>query len=430
VALERLELPTRGLGDSLSTVKTTPTLVQCIIAVSVWRVRLATMPIRIDRRLLSAIRRDQGAITIEATAVPAGMAVAALEAARLRIRRLDGGPASAHGLGPHDRNGPKFVSEVTPTKRGAVLWLDGGETPIDLLLSVPVLIAEQLEAVGVTDGRVGIPPPSRVLDGFDKAERWATLRLFPVPPRRPYTRWSIPREWVSLASEWLGEEARARSSLVVSTLSTQWGSDLSGALAFMLGAHDRMASNVYVVTGDPRTLASAFQGYFQQGNIALSVVGLSRSIDEVSIAVERLKQIARQVAGALGYACINVDPSRSGNLGLYPGTQINRETGRSGRDRYADPMVVSWLCDEAIFDAFAWQVLGPGHLLRFDQRVPATAVPLPAGRVEFALGTVEEWLNTDVRRERVLRRGRRDLAPCLLSDDDANRLITPRRANA
>src|SRR2546430_3595880 len=96
-------------------------------------------------------------ITIQAVASPPASAIAALEAARPRIARLDGGPDSAPGLGPGDRNGPTFVSEVTPTDRGAVLWLDGGETPIELLLTIPALIAEQLEALGVADGRVGVP---------------------------------------------------------------------------------------------------------------------------------------------------------------------------------------------------------------------------------------------------------------------------------
>jgi hypothetical protein len=321
---------------------------------------------------------------------------------------------------------------VAPTDKGAVLWLDGGETPIELLLTIPTLIADELETLGVTDGRVGVPSPPKLFDAFDRAERWATLRLFAAPPAiHPPLTSAVPSDWVAAASDWLGRETIGREHLTVTTLTTQWRVDKGGAQACIQRAHDRRASNVYLIAGDPRNEAAIVQGYFEFGNIAMSIVGPSRTPEDFLAGVERLKQVARQLAPALGYACVSVNPQRAGNLGSVPAVDLNEGTDRHGVDRYPSSLWTSWLCDEAVFDAYHYQVLGPGHLHRLGAAAAGLPIhPLAGGRVEATLGTVADWLETDVLRERVLRRGRRDLAPCLLTYGEASDLLDARRAPA
>lgn len=98
-------------------------------------------------------------------------------------------------------------------------------------------------------------------------------------------------------------------------------------------------------------------------------------------------------------------------------------------DGVAQPALVEDLCDELLFDAYPWQVLGPGHLARLDESLEG-ATPLAGGRMELAIGEVSEWLSLDPEhRTTVQEKARRLLAPCLISDDQAFRRERARRVH-
>lgn len=104
------------------------------------------------------------------------------------------------------------------------------------------------------------------------------------------------------------------------------------------------------------------------------------------------------------------------------------------------------LCDEIVFDAYPYQVLGPGHLRRLGE-MPAGALPLEGDRFELQLGEITSWMVVppppDDPRVAIgvppLLQPRRDpnvqewargrLRPCLVSNADAYLMLQARRVD-
>jgi hypothetical protein len=96
------------------------------------------MGIRIERGVSARIRENPGAILLQVSqASDIEAATEALRRARADIVDLNGGAGSAPGLGPGDRNNPKYVGEVVPARPGPCLFVDGGHTPARLLATIP-----------------------------------------------------------------------------------------------------------------------------------------------------------------------------------------------------------------------------------------------------------------------------------------------------
>ncbi len=116
-----------------------------------------------------------------------------------------------------------------------------------------------------------------------------------------------------------------------------------------------------------------------------------------------------------------------------------------GGARAASP--VDELCESIAFDAFPYQILGQGHLERLGA-VPSGADVLPDGKVELRIGEPTEWLldpwvlqrrgrgeppptpwqalGERRRNPEVQAEGRRLLAPCLVTQAEAEQLIRKR----
>src|SRR5262245_55927487 len=138
------------------------------------------MPIRVEQRLISAIRDNPGMIRVEVRTSERKLATEALRKARSALSRLDGGRRSAPGLSAEDSNGPKYVSQVRPGGKGPTISIDGGWTPFRVLRTIPDVIATHLEAAGVHDAV--ITTRDLVPDLTPLPRPGATLRLFPDPP--------------------------------------------------------------------------------------------------------------------------------------------------------------------------------------------------------------------------------------------------------
>src|SRR5437868_1987579 len=142
------------------------------------------MPIRVSAKLRAAIRRNPGHIVLQVIAGSPGVAAEALRRSRPLILGLDAGPAVARAAGVDPREGvrPKFVSAVIAAEPGPVMWIDGGHSPAQVLLRIPELVSEQLQAMGVVDGAIVAPSPPRLLDekpGLFDLPRTASLWLYP-----------------------------------------------------------------------------------------------------------------------------------------------------------------------------------------------------------------------------------------------------------
>jgi hypothetical protein len=200
------------------------------------------------------------------------------------------------------------------------------------------------------------------LAGPDRALRAVpntlSLRLFPDPPViRNGVPAPISSSWLSHAFDWLRQEAPELESLSVLDGLIDEPVDLAEAAAFMERARARKAMTALVMAGRPDRIVVAVGGYFAiSASVCLSVAGPALDDESLIERAARLEQIARDLAAEVSHAVIDVEPSLGLVLGLYPAATIWRNSDG------AQPTLVYHLCDELLFDAYPFQVLGPGHL--------------------------------------------------------------------
>jgi hypothetical protein len=382
------------------------------------------MAIRTDSRLTRAIRSNPKSITVQIRGAPPALASEALGLARRELVGLDAGWRSAPGLKPGDTNGLKFVSDVIPAESGPVLWVDGGFAPVALLLTIPEVIGDHLQRLGVDEALISTPSGSLDLlhpdTGLYSVPRAAVLRLFPDPPMlRRGVPAPPPAEWVDSAWEWL-HDALPTERLTVAAIVVEFMLGREAALAYLREAQARRALQVYVVAGGPPGPLAAIQGYFGFGNLSLAMAGSPLSDADLAAAAERLRALARRLAPACSQAFVTVLPTLHHNLSPTPpapGVYAPR-TGGGVSLLSAHPASVAHLCDELAFDAYPFQVLGGGHRRRLGG-LPAGAIELPEGRFELSLGRFQDWLPGSTELETTREKGRDVLAACLLPVEEA-----------
>lgn len=356
-------------------------------------------------------------------------AARALEAARGDIAGLEGG---------HELGGPKYVSAVLPADTGPFIAVDAGWMPYARLRQIPELVVARLVEAGVDEAVVAVPEPggpiSNSVTGLAVVPNAVVLHLFPPPPPPPTRgrRAELPQEWLAEAVRWLGADADDGAPLWAGVVVTEFPLRASRALEFLVQCRRARASQVAVVAGDAhrparlRLVAANFVSLVPR--LSLAAGGPQASDAELCGAVDELAQVARKVAGELGYGCISIDPTFA--------DMMFGSAGDWGREGGGSAKTMPNLCDEYVFDAFCYQVLGPGHLKRLGGTLPG-AHPLEAGRVELWLGEPAGWLcdpDTEpatlaaprpLPRRRdpgIQQRHRHLLAPCLLLRDEARAL--------
>jgi hypothetical protein len=186
------------------------------------------------------------------------------------------------------------------------------------------------------------------------------------------------------------------------------------------GARTRQAMQAIVMAGAPDRVVATIGGYFAvSASVCLSVAGPGLDDEAMLRQAAQLEQVARDLAADVSLAMIGVEPWLGRVLGLFPAATIEQ-----GADR-AQPTVVYHLCDELLFDAYPYQVLGPGHLRRLGT-APAGSALLAGGRIQYAAGDLRRWLPDSHDRDAALATARRALEPCLVTDVVAGDLFHAR----
>ena len=313
-------------------------------------------------------------------------AASALASARQEIAELDGGFKSVPGLGPGDRNSPKFVSEVFTAGSGPFVTIDGGHTPDSLLRSIPEIVVRHLTDLGVTDGIVTSPSTQGPLldhNGpvLDRLPRAVVLRLYSVPPHRRTQTGRLPAQWLGEATRWVSS---GDAEVVAQVQSLQFPVPSHEANSFLEQCHAaRMGAKLVAgeLNGHIRVIATH---YFGVPNIAIAAGGPAAGDEDLLGLFHDLKDVARRVVASAGYAFIALDPvfAPLGSAFHYA------ETVR-GND--VDARWIAYLCDQLVLDAYPFQILGPGHMERLGG-VPEGAKASSEGRFELTIGHPRSWL--------------------------------------
>jgi hypothetical protein len=382
------------------------------------------MSIRVDASLRRAMRQHPGAIGIRVEGAPPEVAADALRRLRGQLLRVDSDPRWGPALGAEGIPGIPYVSGVSLLPSGAGLWFDGKDVPAELLDWTVDELVGHLRSAEVTDARVTAPPRSRLAASDPTlltVPNAVSLRLFPDPPVvRNGVPSPISEAWLRRAFDWLRDQVPELEDLSVVDLLIDEQVELDDARAFMERARARQATQAFVIAGRPDRVLATIGGYFAvSASVCLSVAG--RGLDEASLLarIAQLGRTGRDLAPELSLAMVSVEQSLGRVLGTFPAATIWQDSDG------AQPSVVYHLCDELLFDAYPSQVLGPGHLRRLG-RPPAGAVPLGAGRFEYAAGDARHWLPGRPQRDSELAAARRALAPCLVTNAVASELFHAR----
>lgn len=394
------------------------------------------MPVTIARGVLSRIRQFSGAITLQAgEPSDARLAAEVLGACRQEILDLDGGVGSAYGLGPEDRNNPKWVSDVIEVPSGPVLMVDGGFTPARLLAQIPRIVASRLEAAGVS-AVVRWPKSNDALEQLYQSSRAVFLRLYPPPMRRKGMRVEMPQPWLQEGARWVLDGADGDEEVLCSVQAVEFGARMQN-VASLLAVWERDRPGYTIIcAGDP---ASSIRGigvdFARTDRLELALVaGGPRTSDDGLLRIAgELQLIARRLAPTMAYAFVSIEPTFAQLMSLGHSTEWHEQMGG------ASPSITQWVCDEMVVDAFPYQVLGSMHVERLGGP-PADAAVVADGRWELAIGTPRDWSLVDdidsgslgvspaqSRRDPTVQtRARELLRACLLSSDDALALMSER----
>ena len=384
------------------------------------------MPVRVARGLKSRIREDPGGIVVQVQgASDADVAAEALRRAAAEVAALDGGWRSAPGLSPGDTNGPTYVSGVTQTPLGPFISVDGGYTPRSLLATIPEIVVRHLEEAGLTEAVVGWPRARSAiyrsnhmgLYGIGPA---ALLHLFPPPLPivdlpRPWVK--LPMAWAGVAASWLTEGLQPDDEVWADIGGVSFPLAAADVAGFVENCRARRRPT-QMTAGGPDRFRAVHARFSLDEWLVLGGGGRAVSRPDLRATFDVLATVGRVLAPEVGYACASADPTftRIGAVSYAEWEPVSRP----------GPGTFQSLCDEIVPDAFPWQILGPGHVARLAaggrSDLPG-ATPLPGGRVELAIGELDEWLPGRPTRRAAREGARRLLAPCILGHQEASDLL-------
>lgn len=394
------------------------------------------MTVTLMRGVVARIREDPGAIQVQVgDASDVKLAVAALRCAAKDILNLDGGPASAFGLGPRDRNNPKWVSEVIDVPSGPILMVDGGYTPLDLLSEIPEIVAGRLEELGVS-GVVRVPQTRGPLEALPDTSPCVYLRLFPTPPRRKSLRVDVPSEWLTEVSNWLAELEDDGAPAMCSLRAVEFSVPLTEAMRLLSDWERDRPGYALICRGEPtHSLHAVGINLCPVDTVELVFAAGGQGINSEGLvdAVERFQAIARRLAPTVAYAFVSIEPTFVQLLAPGHDTDWQRTMDGPGTPQ------AQWVCDAIVLDGFAHQILGPLHVARLADRAPGLRA-LTTTRWELPVGAPKDWLLVDAfepaavgasaplsRQDPDIEdRARELLRPCLATAEEAYALMTSR----
>lgn len=398
-----------------------------------------TMGIRVARGVATRIREDHANLTIQVQqAAPLEAAVSGLERARADIWNLDGGWRSVPNLTPRDRNNPSYVSEVLPARTGPFIFIDGAYTPQRLLRTIPDIVADRLAEAGVWDAVIAAPRRGDTPLFELSSTRTVVLRMFPPPPASLPQRSELPARWLEEACAWVRGPLGEDDDVAIDVDGMQFSLRAAEAMGFLEQCRSARSGHAVLAVGPEERIRAAnacFHG--AEPNLAMAAGGAATSEQELVEVFQRLRGVARRLASEVAYAFISIEP----NFIFFVSSAHETEWYRAHGGGY--PGTLEHICDEWVFDAFPYQILGPGHLSQLGGPLPA-ARPLAAGRVEVSIQEPADWLidpwlpdgprdrgdwtpwkdlSSRRRDDRVQDRAREILAPCLPDQDAASRAV-------
>lgn len=375
------------------------------------------MPPTVAPGLLRRIKTNRDGFVLQVQGADFEAAEGALRRVRAEILAVDAGPRAAHALSREDQVGLAYVSEVIPSPSGPFIYVDAAGLPDDLLEQIPRLVTRRLEDAGLSTAAVVSPPLGGDLDHLAETPREAALHLLPAPVPGLRGRAEMPEQWLEEAVNWLRPVSQNDDRLLVSIRSVQVELDLD-SVSRLLGSLRVAREACVAVAGDLDVqVGGANVTHKVHPCLVLAAGGPAATDDDLLQAVERLKNIGRRLAPEVAYAFVGIQP-----------TMFALASGRPPPDwasGLAAPDLVWRASDEVVLDAFHWQILSTGHLLRLEH-VPDHAEPLDAGRVEVTLGDADDWLPGESHEE-IRAQGRRTFAGCLLQHNEALLLLQERR---
>jgi hypothetical protein len=322
-----------------------------------------------------------------------------------------------------DPDGP-VVSQPVLGPEGPLVRVARLEVSDDLLSSIPDLVANRLEEEGVADAVVRAPEPGGRLDRLDTCPNAVVLRLFPPPTGEGG---SLPAGWIDIAGEWVLGDLKPHDVVRLRLLAVEFDVQVADAPAVL---HQASTAQAWcdIVNGDvDERVRTASITFGKAPHVALAAGGPACDSQALLARFDLLCEVAREYAGDVAFACIDIEATFDGiGLGL-PNTGWRDQGGASPN------LVAGRLCDELVPDAYPYQILGPGHLARlapegYDPADPPVGEPIGDGKVELLIGEPVDWLPIYDAREPVLEEGWEVLAPLLADDRQVADLLGDRPA--
>jgi hypothetical protein len=315
--------------------------------------------------------------------------------------------------------GLKFVSQVVPGPKGPLMWIDGGRTRLQVLMSVPDVIVANLRDAGVVTAEVTTSERGGVdvLQTIGMLGPCLTLRVFPDPPATEFGKYSpVPMEWLDHIWTWLLRQVGAVQSLTVRTI-VPFVVELPAAKQVLDDALTARIGEFLILGGDRSARVSVVQGYFGWGQMACSTAFATTEPGELLRSADQLMQLGRGLASKSALAYLALEPHLGNQLTVYPYSSDDPMRGSL--------QSVALLADELLFDVFPWQILGPGHIRRLGQ-APRGGLELPNGHWELGFGDLRDWLPHAPTRRAIRSWAGVQLAPCLLRGADVDAIARRR----
>ena len=378
------------------------------------------MGIEVADSALAQVRELPDQMLLEAAAPDAiQLARSAIASARRDIGALCGTPNAGAGRSGGGLHGVKFVSEVIPTADGAALLIDGGSTPQSVLETIPDIIARHLTSVGVDHAVIAAPTHKAELTHLDRVPRAVILRAGGPPPYRRGRGRVVPPALLEAAAAWLREGMCEGESVRVRTAGIEFELAGSGVRDYLHSAHRSGVVHCNLVVGQLDDRIRCVTGCFSGGSLSLAAGGPKADDTELARRFTELREVARRNAQGLAYAFIDIAES----FGAITHTAFPSRWSQSGGEH---PRRVERACDEALFDAFPYQLLGPRHVARLGDKPPG-ARPVPGTDfLELELGHLDEWMPRHPPLEATRASAREVLRPCLMMPGEAVEIIKRR----
>jgi hypothetical protein len=314
------------------------------------------------------------------------------------------------------------VSQAVAAPDGPLLLVQHLEADASELAQIPELVADRLAEAGVRDGLVTVPRLGGPLDALDDASGCVILRLFPAPGPSSV----IPADWLDVAVEWVVGDQDDEAPVAARILSVEHE---VAAVEVADVLHDCGVARAWcdLVNGEPDDrMRTASLTYGRLPHLALAAGGPGVDSAGLLARFELLRDVARELAADVTYACLDIEPTFEG---LALGLPI---TGWRARGGASPNRVAAHAVDVVVPDGYPWQVLGPRHV----ERLKATGDELPPmeslsdGRVEVAIGEAVEWLPRSMARSDAQDDAIAWLAPLLVDDEELEELIAARPTKA